>query len=31
MTLGNMREQGERGVAVYCLNHAVISVDDYPD
>jgi hypothetical protein len=22
MTLGNMREQGVRGLAVYCLNHA---------
>jgi hypothetical protein len=35
MTLGNMREQGVRGLAVYCLNHAcphrtVINVDDYP-
>ena len=36
MTLKNMREQGVRGLAVYCLNHAclhraVISADDYPD
>jgi hypothetical protein len=34
MTLGNMREQGVRGLAVYCLDHAclhrtVIGVDDY--
>jgi hypothetical protein len=36
MTLGNMREQGVRGLAVYCLNHEcrhhkVISADDYAD
>jgi hypothetical protein len=36
MTLGNMREQGVRGLTVYCLNHACqhrpgIRVDDYPD
>jgi hypothetical protein len=36
MDLGNMREQGVRGPAVYCLNHAclhraVINVDNYPD
>ena len=35
MTLGNMREQGVRGLAVYCLNHtcrhhAVMSADEYP-
>jgi predicted DNA-binding ribbon-helix-helix protein len=35
MTLGNMREQGVRGLAVYYLNHAcrhhaVVSADDYP-
>ena len=35
MTLGNMREQGVRGLAVYCLNHScrhhtVINVDSYP-
>jgi hypothetical protein len=35
MKLGNMREQGVRGLAVYCLNHScrhytVISADDYP-
>ncbi len=35
MTLGNMREQGVRGLAVYCLNHScrhhtVINVDDHP-
>jgi hypothetical protein len=35
MTLGNMREQGVRSLAVYCLNHAclhqtVINVDDCP-
>ena len=35
MTLGNMREQGVRGLAVYCLNHScrhhtVINVDDWP-
>jgi hypothetical protein len=32
---GNMRQQGVRGLAVYCLNHAclrrtVFNVDDYP-
>lgn len=36
MTLGNMRQQGVRGLAVHCLNHAcghqmVISADEYPD
>jgi len=36
MTLGNMRELGVRGLAVYCLNPAcrhqtVISADDYAD
>ena len=36
MTLGNMRRQGVRGLAVYCLNHAcrhrtVINVDEYAD
>ena len=36
MTFGNMREQGVRGLAVYCLNHScrhhtVRSADDYPD
>ena len=36
MTLKNMREQGVRGLAVYCLNHTcrhhtVISADDYAD
>jgi hypothetical protein len=36
MTLGNMREQGVRGLAVYCLNHAcrhhaVMSAYEYPD
>jgi hypothetical protein len=36
MTLGNMRELGVRGLAVYCLNHAcrhqtIISADDYAD
>ena len=36
MDLANMRRQGVRGLAVYCLNHAcqhrtVISADDYPD
>jgi hypothetical protein len=35
MTLGNMRRQGVRSLAVFCLNHAcqhrtVISAD-YPD
>ena len=35
MTLGNMRQQGVRGLAVFCLNHAclhrtVINVDEYP-
>jgi hypothetical protein len=34
MTLGNMREQDVRGLAVQCLNHAcrhqtIISADDY--
>jgi len=36
MTLGNMRQLGVRGLAVYCLNpscrhRAVFSADDYPD
>ena len=40
MTFGNMREQGVRKLAVYCLNHscrhhtvarAPISADDYAD
>ena len=36
MTLGNMGDQGVRGLAIYCLNHAcrhhtVISADDYAD
>jgi hypothetical protein len=37
MTLGNMRERGVRGLAVYCLNHAcpatntIIGADDDPD
>jgi len=36
MTLANMREQGVRGLAVYCLNpycrhHTVVNVDGYPD
>jgi hypothetical protein len=36
MTLGNMRELGVRGLAVYCLNQAcrhqtIISADDYAD
>jgi hypothetical protein len=36
MTLGNMRELGVRGLAVYCLNpnclhQTVISADDYAD
>jgi hypothetical protein len=36
MTLGNMRELGVRGLAVYCVNHAcrhqtIISADDYAD
>jgi hypothetical protein len=35
MTLANMRQQGVRGIAVYCLNHScrhhtVINVDSYP-
>jgi hypothetical protein len=35
LMLGNMREQGVRGLAVYYLNHAcghhaVVSADDYP-
>ena len=35
MTLGNMRKQGVRGLAVYCLNHVcrhhtVMNVDDWP-
>ena len=24
MTLGNMRQQGARGLVVYCLNHACL-------
>jgi hypothetical protein len=36
MTLGNMRAQGVRRLAVYCLNHSCpasteISADDYAD
>jgi len=36
MDLANMRRQGVRGLAVYCLNQScrhqtVISADDYPD
>jgi hypothetical protein len=36
MDLANMRRQGVRGLAVYCLNHScrhhtVISADDYGD
>ena len=35
MNLGNMREQGVRGLSVTCLNHAcrhhtVVNVDSYP-
>jgi hypothetical protein len=35
MTLGNMRKQGVRGLAVYslyhaCRHHTVINVDDWP-
>jgi hypothetical protein len=36
MTLGNMRQQGVRGLAVYCLNmrrlhRARLDADSYPD
>jgi hypothetical protein len=36
MTLGNMRQLGARGLAVYCINplcrhQSVFSADDYPD
>jgi hypothetical protein len=35
MTIGNMREQGVRGLAVYCLNSScrhetVVNADEYP-